>query len=217
MKAERRHDLKSSDLEDHLMGLAETLRRNGTRILAVVLVALIVGVGGFMLYNNKVNASYDAWEQLFALSQTDQANPEAAARIAQQSSDLVVTGWAWTLYGDALAQQARAGAPEKLAAGLNEALRAYQQAEQTLPDSAVLMASARMGEACVLEGLGKWDEAKNLYEMVSKNLGLTGTGISEVASVRLASLDQRRSAAATFVLASPTTKSASAENEKVAN
>jgi tetratricopeptide (TPR) repeat protein len=217
MKAERRHDLKSSDLEDHLMGLAETLRRNGTRILAVVLVALIVGVGGFMLYNNKVNASYDAWEQLFALSQTDQANPEAAARIAQQSSDLVVTGWAWKLYGDALAQQAMAGAPEKLAAGLNEALRAYQQAEQTLPDSAVLMASARMGEACVLEGLGKWDEAKNLYEMVSKNLGLTGTGISEVASVRLASLDQRRSAAATFVLASPTTKSASAENEKVAN
>lgn len=193
-----------------------TLRENGTRILAVALVILVVFIGGFMIYSNKKNATYAAWDRLSQLSQTEQAKPEAASAIAQQSSDPVVSAWAMKMWGDALAEQAMAGAPEKLAAGLKESQAAYAQAEKAMPSNTLLVASAQMGRAMAAEGLGQWDEAKTLYEEVSKNRNLVGTGVADVAAGRLSSLDQRRAAAATFTLASATTKSAPAANEKVA-
>ena len=207
MKAKERHDLKKNELAEGLESLKKFLKEQGTKVLAVALVVIIIlATISYVNTSNKI-ARQEAMDQLIAIQsgQNPTAKADDVRAIAQQTSDKVVAATAWKLYGDMLYNDYMAdenAKPEML----TQAADAYKTVSTDYPAQKIIAASAQISLAAIYENQKNWEQAKQIYQAIADNANLAGTGLPESAKSRLATIDILEKSTATAI---PTSQPAS--------
>jgi hypothetical protein len=212
MKAKERHDLKKNELAEGLESLKKFLKEQGTKVLAIALVIIIVlSAISYVNTSNKI-ARQEAMDELIAIQsgQNPTAKADDVLAIAELTSDKVVAATAWKLYGDMLYNDYMAGenaTPEIL----TKAADAYRTVSTDYPAQKILAASAKISLAAIYENQKNWAQARQIYQSISENKNLAGTGLPESAKNRLATTEILEKAAATAI---PTSQPAASQPTK---
>ncbi|NLX03915.1 MAG: hypothetical protein GXY33_02095 [Phycisphaerae bacterium] len=191
MKAERRHELKRSDLSQLLNDLGNFFQQHGTKVLAVALaLVLVIGVA-FYLYQSRQDSQRQAWAQLFNIVEGNiQAQPEDLQDLARETGDEDLAVLALKQYSGSLLMQymAMPEGPDRQAI-LDQADQAVGTIESRYSDNAVALAGAMLNQGVVYENQGRFDQAAEVYRKLTEDPALAGYAIPQLAAARLAELD----------------------------
>jgi predicted negative regulator of RcsB-dependent stress response len=190
MKSQERHDLKKNELVENLEKIKKYLQEQGTRILAVVvLAAVIISVVSYVRHSNQI-ARQQAMEQLIAIhSGSAGSKPEDIKAIAEQASDKKLAALAWKIYGDQVYNQYATGNKAAPKDALTLAEKAYETVINNYPSETLTAAGAKICLGAVYEDQHKWADARKLYQAISEDTALAGTGLIESAKSKLVEID----------------------------
>ncbi len=218
MKSEHRHELKTNELADWLTHFPQWARENrSTLIGAAVVLVLVTGVYFVRFYRKDV-VSVRHQVQLTGLVTQIPVQKMTAARAASQGTDqsiaLLPIAQELKAFAEdsgnkrmaalALIKQAEAlraelhyrltgAGSEELARQIGQAQTSYQQALGLAADAPALAATAQFGLGLCEEGLGNFDQAKQIYQQVADNPDYAGTAAQRAAAFRVMTVDDYRS------------------------
>ncbi len=187
MKSERRHELVHNELAGWIIGSIEAVKPYANMILGVSVLILVVIVGATWFVNRSALESTEAWDAYnVALSS---GNPVELAAVAVDYPSSRAAQWAEAVAADLHLNSGcnqlfsnRADANIEL----DKAAELYQQVLDKSVD-AVLLDRATYGLARTREAMGDLDEAKKLYEQVTKKW--SGGPFSDISAHRLKELE----------------------------
>jgi hypothetical protein len=192
MKARERQDLKKNELMDSLERIRFFFEEHGSKILAVAVVILVVIAAAFYFINNREAARVQAWEQLLSSRTGRSAGTKAddLRTLAQTAPDRQVAAFAWKERGDLLLTESMMGeqAGKSTKDLRTQAQQAYDTVISQYSDVTLAAAGAEIGLATLAEETWNWENARKIYQKISADKSLAGTGIPEIASARLAVL-----------------------------
>lgn len=200
MKAERRHELKESDLASALHGARDYLQKNGTQIgLAVVIVIVVVGAVSFTV-RSRAAAIEDVWRRKAQLTFDDlQTGKTSLEALANMTAGVTDTQFVFTSLIDqarsALELSQKSTLPPDL--DLNDtARRALNELLQRFPDHPFAIGIGHSGLATVAANDFVLDSdpahkanAKAHLTAIIDDARLNGMPFQRAAADRLAALD----------------------------
>lgn len=190
MKSKQRHDMKKNELEETLEQVLAFMRKNGSRVLAVII--LIVVIVGAFIYIQRTNqiARAQSWEQLLSAKMPNSnIRPNDIRRMAEQSSDPKFAAFAWLQLGDILLDKYMLDDKADKKQTADKCIDAYSKVIDNYAEEKDAYANAKFGLGILYENTGKWDKARQIYQELEKDSSLSGAGIIIFAKNRLINLD----------------------------
>jgi len=205
MKSQRRHELKSNELADTLDQVWEFVRQHGSKLLAGVLLGLLAVAVGLYLHRNAARERAQAWQRLYAaISGGSSDRPDDLRRMAEQAGDKSLSALAWVHVGDMFLAEYQLGEGDRSKAA-GQAEQAYQTVIREHPDNTLAKIQAQMNLGVLYESLGRWDEAKKIYQDVSGDSSLAGIGLGRFVNYRLRNLAEWQQQPTKFASTAPAT------------
>ncbi len=195
MKAQHRHEIKKNDLEETLEQVLNFLKKNGSRVTAVII--LIIVVIGAILYIRRTDqiAQAQAWQQIVSAKMPNSTiRPQDIRRLAEQSSDPKFASFAWLQLGDILLNKYMLDDKADKKQVAEQCIDAYSKVVDKYSKEKEAYASAKFGLGIMYENTGKWDKARKTYQDLERNKALSGVGIVSFARNRLMNLDKWKQA-----------------------
>jgi len=215
MKAQHRHELKTNELAEWLSNLPNWAKENLRMIIYVsAIVVVVIGFYGWKAYKENIVEVKErmALSQLIAKLTQDKLNTikgiksedidysylllDTAKRLqnfARNTKKKDMAALAYIKQAEALRAELhyRMGLVNKsnLTEQINQAKKAYENAIELARDNPVQMANARFGLGLCQEELGNFNEAKKIYEQVTKNSDFAETVAAASAGYRLKIMD----------------------------
>lgn len=188
MDPKQRHDLETNELREFLDNFKDFWDKHGNSIL----IAFIVVVGGFAVYN-WITSAQQAKAEDASLALTGAASPEVLLTVAQDHAP--VYDEAMKRAGDQFHARGRelliTGKAEDAKKDFENAANAYQAlADKTKRDA--YRANAYLGLARVAESRGDWDAAEGFYNQAKDVAGESYTTLAGLAQSGLQTLDTLR-------------------------
>ena len=183
MKSQRRHELQTNYLADHLGTAVQTGRPYAMWVAIAIGAAIVLAIAYGVYATQTAKANAEAWgDYYFNLGAGD---AEAFQQVAEDHPNTVAADWAMQTWAD---NQSLLGLDQlytnrqQAEATLQSAIEAY---EGVLKDSreSELKSRAAMGLAQAYEALGKLDEATRYYQQVTAS---SQDGFATLAAQRLA-------------------------------
>ncbi|MBX3394233.1 MAG: hypothetical protein KF841_02580 [Phycisphaerae bacterium] len=196
MKAERRQELRTNELSQHLDKLGESFKRNSTLLTAVIVGALVVVMASYW-YTNHRAATIDSNVAELSFDSTNEDLPgfiERCKAVAGRGISPEVTQMAWLRIGAACLGEltrplnpADGSAPSKMSreAMAAAAKEGFSRALTTTSKDAVTRASAMFGLALLDEDAGNFDAARQQYEKIKADPSLADSPFVAQATYRL--------------------------------
>jgi hypothetical protein len=200
MDAEERHELKENDLASWLQyGLPMFLKQNGSYIVLVAALCFL----GFQLYRmyeqKKENTRIQAWSELRSAGSSD--DPARKIQSVIDTYDIKqLREEAYLELGNyygrlPMAQQQMATMKITAQEAIKQSYDSYKKAFDIAGDDTLTAGKALLGMAAACEDLANWADAKKIYDQLADKKGaFKDTPFGDVATERLASLDDREKA-----------------------
>jgi hypothetical protein len=170
MKTQRRHELQTNELADHLGRYLQTIRPYQNVILTGVVAVIVIVVGVMWFSNQRAAKAAASWSDYYGAMA--EQRPEALEDMAQFHSGTTAALWAWQAAGDmnlangaGLMFQDRDEAETKLK-DAEKNFKAVEQGAAKYPD---LLRRARFGLAQVYETLCDVSKAQDYYQQVAQS------------------------------------------------
>jgi hypothetical protein len=153
MKSERRHELQTNYLADHL-GSAVATSKPYAKYVASAIAILIVAAIGYGLYATQTaKANAAAWGAYYF--NIGSGDAEVFQQVAQDHSGTAAANWAKQAWADS-----------QLLQGLDQLYTNRQSAEETITGA---IDRAAMGLAQAYEAIGKLEDATRYYKQVASS------------------------------------------------
>lgn len=194
MDPELRHDLEENDLLAFLTNFRQWWARNGTWVMAVVAVALLIWAGRRYWNYRQYSLREEHWGELDQLS-----NPQAAALLADESATPAFKALAYLRAGDLLLAKLveERSSDEQARRELADQATAMYRRVLEVPGAPVLMQiNAQLGLASLAEERGDWPSAEDLYQRVQEQARDLYPAIAKLAASRQQLLPRLRVAVA---------------------
>ncbi len=182
MKSERRHELQTNYLADHLGTAVESSRPFAIWVVIGIAAAVVVAVGYGLYSAQAARASASAWGDYYFNIGTGDA--EAFQQIGKDHPQTTAAQWGLQSWAD---NQLMVGLDQlytnrkEAEASIEQAIEGYQQIiKQTYEPELSMRASLGLGQA--YEALGKLDDAVKAYEGVA---GGGSIGFARMAAQRI--------------------------------
>lgn len=183
MKSQRRHELQTNYLADHLGTAVETSKPYAMWVSLAIAAVVVVAIGYGIYASQTAKAASQAWgEYYFNIGTSD---PEVLQQIAEDHPGTAASNWALQAWAD-----------NQLLVGLDQIYNDRKQAEETIQGAIEayqgilkstyepeLKTRAAIGLAQAYESLGKLDDASRYYQQV---IGTSQDGFAGMAAQRLA-------------------------------
>lgn len=201
MKSQRRHDLQHNTLDAELAKIIGFFRRNGNRILLVVLVAAVI-FAGWIYLDRRANLDraevQNTYDQLKLRGMMAGANEQEQIKGFQSLSAQNSVAW---IAADSLLElgliytrkslQAEKVEDRDIAAA--QATKYFQRVIAEFSSQAPIVAGARLGLGKLAEGKGDFKKAREMYRAVIDTKALAGypvVGQASRAEAELANLKE---------------------------
>lgn len=189
MKAERRHELQHNVLDHELAKVLMFFRKQGGKLLWIVIIVLFVLAAGLYVYNRRQARRLAPQRDYDLLAMNSQISPDERIKqlkeLAEQNNNEHIAALACADLGDQYANRWFDGLKEL---GEDELSQLYQQAEKFYQklisehsQDLIPVARARLGLARLAISKSNFEEAKVQYQAVLKINNLEGYAIREEA------------------------------------
>lgn len=201
MKAERRQELRTNELSQHLDKLGESFKRNSTLLTAVIVGALVVVMASYW-YSNHRAATIDSNVAELSFDSSNEnltAFIDRCKAVANRGISPEVTQMAWLRIGAAcLGEMTRplnptdGSAPSKMSrADMAAAAKdGFSRALSTAGKDNITRASAMFGLALLDEDAGNFEAARQQYEKIKSDKSLADGPFVAQAEYRLNQLSR---------------------------
>lgn len=199
MKSERRHELQQDELAVQIEKVSESVKQNAATIIGVVIAVVAILSGGIWFLNQQASAKDQAFQQLMGSGAADSDPELLIAQYRQVAKDQVsptITRQAWLRIGDTALQylfrarsETEAPDPKKHDAMLGEAEAAFDKVLTIAGNDVTALGRAHMGLGVIAETRGEFDNARTLYEKITKDKKFERTGLITEAEYRLANME----------------------------
>lgn len=197
MRAEERHRLKQSELEDLLENILDFLKRYGSRIAAsVAIVVLLIAVVWYINSSSKFVGSQQWMELMAVRSNPEKVDENLLRRLAINGRDRRLRAFAWVELGDYLLRRyvleygsASDGNIAERERYLKEAADAYDRALSDADCPQIARISAMLGKVASEECRLNWQKASELYNRLLSD-DMRPYGAYYIAKKRLGQLEQ---------------------------
>ncbi len=183
MKSERRHELQTNYLADHLGSAVQSGKPYAVYVAGALAVALVLSVGYGIYSTQSARANASAWtDYYFNLGSGD---GEAFQQIAQDHPGTSAALWSRISWAD---HQVMTGLEQifadrsKAESMIDKAIEAYQQVYSSAYDTEIKNRAA-IGLAQAYESIGKLEDATKYYKVVASS---GQAGFDQLANTRLA-------------------------------
>lgn len=179
MDSQHRHELKSNDLYEFIMGAKDFWEKHGSSLTWTLLIAAsaFAAVRLYSYYSYQTHES--AWFDLASSSASADASPDVLRMVAADHGDLAVQALAYLTAADLRMNQTMRSpaegetidqSPEDDAAAIEKAASDYRKVLQiaTGDNHLLYRLNARLGLAATLEQQAQWDAAREQYLTVAQ-------------------------------------------------
>jgi tetratricopeptide (TPR) repeat protein len=209
MKSEHRHELKTNELADWLENLPQWASKNSKTIMGLsAIIVVIVALYGWRVYDVNVLQAQRLMNYTTIISNVADAKGRAVAyqsmgsdgsylisdnikdlqNLVDKTGNRNMAALALIKEGEALraSEQYRSteSGKEQFAAQINSAKKAYEQAVSKSTNSEIT-AAAKFGLGLCEEELGKFEDAKKIYQEIAANPEFAYTTASVSVQIRL--------------------------------
>jgi hypothetical protein len=204
MRTERRQDLRTNELSQHLDAVRDYAKQNAALLTIIVVAAAILVGAGFAYAKWQNDRRMEAWDQVESADANTNATKAiddleavaaknltpgltAAALLKVAETALRQSAVPATEGADSLAAAAPAGKTVDWAA---KAADAYNDVLNRFPNDVVACGQAMIALGVLAEGKGDFEKARSLYKKVADDKRFLHTALIAQADYRLAHLDK---------------------------